>query len=108
MYLIYFYVPKESAKGVKSAMFEAGAGRIGEYIECSWECEGVGQFRALSGANPAIGKIGELERVVELKVEMVCQEESIKEVIEAMKRSHPYEEVAYGVIPILTEESIRD
>ena len=102
MYQIYFYVPKESAQEVKEAMFKAGAGKIGDYAECSWECEGTGQFRALTGANPAIGKVGKLERVTEIKVEMVCSRENIKDVVKALLNSHPYEEVAYGVFKILT------
>ena len=106
MYQIYFYVPKESAKRVKEAMFKAGAGKIGDYAECSWECEGTGQFRALSGANPTIGKVGQLERVTELKVEMVCSRENIKDVVEALLNSHPYEEVAYGVIEILIDNTL--
>jgi len=106
MYQIYFYVPKESAEQVKEAMFKAGAGKIGDYAECSWECEGTGQFRALNGANPAIGRVGALERVTELKVEMVCSKENIKGAIKAMLDSHPYEEVAYGVNEILLLDTL--
>lgn len=106
MYQIYFYAPKESVEDIKEAMFKAGTGKIGKYTECSWECEGAGQFRALSGANPAIGKVGDIERVAELKVEMVCAKEYLKDVIKAMLDSHPYEEVAYGVIAILAQENL--
>ena len=104
MYQIYFYVPKENAEEVKNAMFDAGAGKIGEYQKCSWQVEGVGQFEPLTGANPFIGSINKLEKVSEYRVEMVCEKRFIKEVIKAMKEAHPYEEVAYGVVEILTVE----
>ena len=65
LYQIYFYVPKEDANRVKEAMFKARAGRIGDYEYCSWECEGVGQFRPKEGANPHIGKVDRLEFVKE-------------------------------------------
>lgn len=102
MYQIYFYVPKESLNKVKEAMFAAGAGQIGDYQKCAWQVEGVGQFMPKVGANPAIGEIDKLEEVVELRVEMVCKKEKIKEVVKAMLHNHPYEEVAYGILPILT------
>ena len=104
MYQIYFYVPKENVEEVKNAMFEAGAGRIGEYQKCSWQVEGVGQFEPLPGANPAIGNINKLEKVSEYRVEMVCEKRFLKNVLKAMKKTHPYEEVAYGVVKILTIE----
>ena len=104
MYQIYFYVPKENAEEVKNAMFEAGAGRIGEYQKCSWQVEGVGQFEPLPGANPVIGEINKLEKVLEYRVEMVCEKRFLKNVLNTMKKVHPYEEVAYGVVKILTIE----
>lgn len=106
MYQIYFYVPKESVEDVKEAMFQAGAGKIGNYQRCAWQVEGEGQFQPMEGANPAIGTIDILENVVEYRVEMVCQAKKIVEVLKAMQASHPYEEVAYGVVKILTLENI--
>ena len=102
MYQIYFYVPLESAERVKEAMFQAGAGKIGNYQKCSWQVKGQGQFEPLAGANPALGTIDTLEHVAEYRVEMVCQKENLKNVLEALLKSHPYEEVAYGVFKILT------
>ena len=97
MYKLSFYVPIEDSENVKKTVFLAGAGQIGCYGNCCWETMGVGQFRPLSGSNPAIGKIGEVERVKELKVEMVCSDENIKNAVEALKQAHPYEEPAYEV-----------
>ena len=81
-------------------MFQAGAGKIGNYDRCSFETIGSGQFRALLGATPAVGRVGELEIVRELKVEMVCEDAVIKEVIVALKKHHPYEVPAYDVIKL--------
>lgn len=101
MFQITFYVPENDAERVKLAMFGAGAGKIGNYSHCSFESKGLGQFLPLDGARPAIGKVGDIEQVIELKVEMVCAPEFIKEAIVALKSSHPYETPAYNVIEIL-------
>ncbi len=100
MYKLCFFVPLESAEKVKDAIFLTGAGRIGNYDRCSWEVEGTGQFRPLSGSDPHIGVVGELEKVRELKVELVCDDGVIKLALEALKASHPYEEPAYEVYKI--------
>ncbi len=98
MYHIAFYVPKTHAEKVKESMFNAGAGRIGNYEKCAFEYSGLGQFKPLPGATPFIGKEGELEVVEELKVEMVCKKENLTAAITALKNSHPYETPAYYVI----------
>ncbi len=97
MYKICFYVPNDFTEIVKEALFEAGAGKIGNYDQCSWQCTGRGQFRAMEGSKPFIGKQNKLEIVDEYKVELVCDEKSIKMAIKALKSSHPYEEPAYEV-----------
>jgi structural hemagglutinin/hemolysin toxin protein RtxA len=98
---ISFYVPVHYAEKVKAAMFQAGAGKIGKYDSCSFEVKGIGQFRPLPGSNPTIGSHFELKTVDELKVDMVCEEVIIHEVIDALKKSHPYETPAYYVIEVL-------
>lgn len=97
-YQIIFYVPKEYCEAVKEAMFKAGAGEIDNYKACSWQSLGEGQFQPMSGSNPFLGEKGRLEKVAEYKVEMFCQGDRIKEVIGAMKKAHPYEVPAYGVV----------
>ena len=97
MYKICVYVPEDSTENVKRALFDAGAGRIGNYDSCCWQTEGTGQFRPLQGSNPAIGSLNEVERVREVKVELVCEDRLVKQAIAAMKQSHPYEEPAYDV-----------
>ena len=90
-----FYVPKDHAETVKEAVFAAGAGKIGDYDKCCWCAEGTGQFRPLEGSDPFIGSKDEVERVPEVKVEMVCDDDAIDAVVEALKKAHPYETPAY-------------
>lgn len=100
MYKVCFFVPENAAERVKTAMFDAGAGKIGNYDRCSFETKGIGQFRALRGANPFIGKVGEVETVDELKIEMVCEDSNILDVVNALKNNHPYEMPAYDIIKL--------
>ena len=97
MYKLCFFVPEEHAESVKQALFRAGAGRIGDYDCCSWEAPGTGQFRPLAGSDPFIGHQGEIEKVPELKVEMVCVDDHIRAVVAALRQAHPYEEPAFDV-----------
>jgi hypothetical protein len=100
MLKIVVFIPKEFCEKVKEAMFKAGAGKFKNYDNCSFEIEGTGQFRPLKNSNPHLGRINSLERVTEMRVEMICSNECIKDVISAMKSAHPYEEVAYDVISL--------
>ena len=95
---IEFYVPESHLEPVKSAMFAAGAGRVGDYDSCAWQTLGQGQYRPLEGADPFQGDIGKVETEPEYKVEMVCREALIHAAISALRDAHPYEEVAYSVI----------
>lgn len=97
MYKIAFFVPASHLEKVKDALFNAGAGRIGNYDCCAWETKGVGQFRALEGSNPYIGEENKIEKVDEFKVEMVCDDALVEKAIAAMRLAHPYEEPAYDV-----------
>ncbi len=106
MYKLCFYVPLENAEEVKAAVFAAGAGRIGDYDSCCWQSEGVGQFRPLDGANPAVGEMSQVNTVAEAKIEMVCEALIIRTVVEAMIAAHPYEEPAYQIWPVLTLDGL--
>lgn len=96
MYKISFYVPMEAAEAVKSALFAAGAGRMGNYDCCSWQCLGAGQFRPLAGSAPAIGQQDELARLPELQVEMVCDDACLPATLAALFSAHPYETPAFA------------
>lgn len=100
MYKICFYVPDNAVEIVKNALFSAGAGRIGNYDSCCWQVSGSGQFRPLENSHPAIGQTGKVETVSEYRVEMVCEDNLIKSVVEALRESHPYEEPAYDVVKL--------
>ncbi|PMR67191.1 Nif3-like dinuclear metal center hexameric protein [Halomonas heilongjiangensis] len=97
MYKLAFYVPLEDAEAVKEAVFATGAGRIGDYEACCFQTAGTGQFRPLAGADPHIGRVGDLARVEELKVELVCDDALIREAVAALRAAHPYEEPAFDV-----------
>lgn len=101
MLKLTFYVPVDSAETVKNALFKVGVGKIGNYDQCSFETLGTGQFRPLNGANPHIGNVGIVEKISELRVEMVLDDNILKEAIVALKSSHPYETPAYDVIKCL-------
>jgi hypothetical protein len=97
MYKLSFFVPPSHVDVVKSAVFAAGAGRIGAYDCCSWQTLGQGQFRPLDGSQPFIGQAGEIEQVQEWKVELVVADDLIAQAVMALKQSHPYETPAYEV-----------
>ncbi len=101
-YQLIVYVPANDAEKLKNALFDAGAGRYAHYDRCSWESRGIGQFRPLEGANPAIGTHDVVEKVEEIKIETVCTAENLRNVLEALKSAHPYEEPAYGVMEMKT------
>lgn len=98
MYKFCFYVPETHLEIVKQAVFNAGGGRIGDYEHCCWQVLGQGQFRPGSQASPFIGQSGQLEKVPEYRVELVCADECIAAVVAALKQVHPYEEPAYDVV----------
>lgn len=97
MYKLVFYVPVDQLETVKNAVFAAGAGRIGDYEHCCWQVKGSGQFRPLVGSQPFLGTVDELEVVDEFRVEMVCEDELIRNALRALLSAHPYEEPAYDV-----------
>jgi len=89
------YVPATHAEALKTALFAAGAGKIGNYDCCCYQSSGSGQFRPLEGSQAFIGKQGKLEKVEEIKIELLCSEEKITEIIAALKEAHPYETPAF-------------
>ena len=101
MYKLTVFIPDNALEQVKSALFAAGAGTIGNYEHCCWQVQGTGQFRPLAGSNPHIGAHDRLEKVDEWRVEMVVATANIVKVIEALKQAHPYETPAYDVVEVL-------
>lgn len=91
-------MPETHLNIVKNAIFKAGAGIMGNYACCSWETSGTGQFRPMEGSNPFIGTLSKIEQVKECKVETICEEPVLNDIIKALKQSHPYELPAYQII----------
>ena len=100
LYQLCFYVPESHADVVKDALFAAGAGRIGNYDCCAWQTRGEGQFRPLPGSNAFIGQTLELERVPEMKVELVCDSRCLGAALDALREAHPYETPAFAYWPV--------
>jgi dinuclear metal center YbgI/SA1388 family protein len=94
------FVPVEHAQKVRSAIFDAGAGHIGNYDCCSYSVSGEGTFRANSEANPFVGDLNSLHAEPELRIETILPEFLSNRVVEAMVKAHPYEEVAYDLYPL--------
>lgn len=90
-------VPTADAAAVRAALFAAGAGELGDYRECSWTVTGAGQFRPLAGANPTLGSVGDLESVIEDRVEVIAPRSVRSRVLSALRAAHPYEEPAFDV-----------
>ncbi len=93
------FVPAREVDRVARAMTNAGAGVIGNYTQCSFRTEGIGTFQGNADASPALGQRGVVERVTESRVEMIVDRDRLPVVVEALRRAHPYEEVAYDVYP---------
>ena len=94
------FVPEEHAEKVRQAIFDQGAGQIGNYSECSFNSVGEGTFKAAEGTNPYVGKIGERHLEKEIKVEVVFHHWRESVVINALQQAHPYEEVAYDIFTL--------
>ena len=75
---------------------------IGDYERCSWYTKGTGTFLAREGADPTVGDVGEEEHVDEYRVEVVVPEEALAAAVDALRESHPYEEVAFDLYPLHT------
>ncbi|WP_438871246.1 Nif3-like dinuclear metal center hexameric protein [Rhodococcus pyridinivorans] len=93
-------VPSDAADTVRAGLFAAGAGALGNYRECCWSTTGTGQFRPVEGADPAVGSVGDLERVPEDRIEVIAPRRSRAAVLAALRDAHPYEEPAFDIIEL--------
>lgn len=96
--VLVFYVPVADTESVMEALFQVGAGRIGDYDRSAFVMQGRGQFRPLAGADPTIGRVGELEYVTENRVEMTFRTSLREIVVRTLREAHPYEEPAFHVL----------
>ena len=101
MLKLIYYVPESHLETTKTAIFQAGAGGIGDYEACAWQVKGIGQFKPKANAQPFIGQIDQLETLEEWRVETIVPENLAKQVKQALILSHPYEEPAFEFFQIL-------
>ena len=94
---IITYCPADKADEVRSAMFSAGAGGIGNYDDCSYNLEGVGTYKGRAGTNPYAGTTGEAHQEKETRIEVIAPNHKVNTVVRDLISAHPYEEVAYDV-----------
>jgi dinuclear metal center YbgI/SA1388 family protein len=105
LYKLYTYVPEKDFASLRDALFQAGLGQIGEYSECSFAIPGSGSFRPSKNANPVIGNAGgSREELKEIKLEVLVPEHLKRVAVAALKKHHPYEEVAYELIALENED----
>ena len=97
---IVITVPETDADGVREAMGRAGAGKVGDYSYCSYSVKGIGRFIPNKGAAPYLGKEGVLEEVIEERIETVCCRAVLEQVLEEIKKAHPYEETVIDIYPV--------
>lgn len=100
LYHLYIYVPVTNAEKLRNALFDVGAGSIGNYKSCSYNLEGYGTFLPTENTNPFIGKKNKLHFEKETKIEVVITEDKKEQILKAMYANHPYEEVAYGILKL--------
>lgn len=94
------HTPESHAEAVRAAMTEAGAGAIGDYDSCTFNVSGEGTFRAKPGAQPYVGQIDQLHREPEIRTESVVPTYRVAAVVTAIRKVHPYEEIAYDITPL--------
>lgn len=100
LYKFVVFVPETHVQDITNALANKGAGHLGDYSNCTFQTKGVGTFKPLSGANPFIGEVNKVEHVDEVKVEAIVQESILQNVVDGVIKAHPYEEVAYDIVPL--------
>lgn len=106
MFKIVTFVPIKDAEKVRVAMGDAGAGVLGNYTHASFSVRGVGRFLPGSGAKPTIGEVGKMEEVEEVRIEVICEKEKVKEVVAAVRKAHPYEEIPLEIYKLVGENEL--
>lgn len=96
-YKVVVTVPEDEADKLREAIGNAGGGKVGNYNHCSFSVKGTGRFLPVDGANPTIGQVGRVEEVAEERIEITCDSECVKAVVEAIRETHSYEEPAIDI-----------
>ena len=103
---IAIYAPVDHADEVRRVLGEKGAGKIGNYDFCSFSVRGIGRFRPGKGSDPFSGEQGKIGCLEEERIETVCPRKIARDVIEAVRNVHPYDEMAFDVYPLVNHEFI--
>jgi len=98
---IVVFTPTDHADKIRGVLADSGAGHIGNYDCCSFSTKGTGRYRGLEGTKPYIGESGKIESADEEKIETICLIEKAQEIVDKVKKIHPYEEPAIDVYPLL-------
>jgi len=101
---IVVYVDLNHANQIRAALAAAGAGQIGEYDHCSFTVKGKGRYCGSAKSKPTIGQPETLETIEEERIETICPESKVHQVIEALKKAHPYDEPALDIYPLLKDQ----
>lgn len=101
---IVVFVPASHVDKLTFSMASAGAGKIGNYTACSFRIKGIGIFKGGAGTNPFAGTKQKFEMVEEIRLEMICDNESLNRTIDSMLANHPYEKAAYEIYPVLVRD----
>jgi dinuclear metal center YbgI/SA1388 family protein len=99
-YKLVTFVPEDAVEKVSGALFDAGAGRIGDYSQCSFRSPGTGTFFGEEGTSPTVGQTGKLERTSEIRLETVLPIARLPQALKALQDSHPYEEPAFDLVQL--------
>jgi len=105
-YKLVVFLPQGHEDEIRDSLARAGAGWIGNYSHCTFQAPGTGTFKPLPGTDPFVGKVGQVEKVSEYRLETIVPEDRLKAAVKAMKEAHPYEEVAYDVYPLAEPEKL--
>lgn len=106
LFKLVTFIPTDYLETVRTAIFEAGAGHIGDYDCCSYSVSGEGTFRASENANPFVGEKGTLHTEPEKRFETIFPKHLEKKVIQALLKAHPYEEVAFDIYPVTNKNPL--
>jgi hypothetical protein len=97
------FVPETHADLIREAMGQAGAGAVGHYKYCTFSVKGIGRYMPQKGAHPKIGKVGNLEKVKEERIETVFFKKDLAKIIKAIKKVHPYEKTEFNIYPLVLD-----
>jgi hypothetical protein len=98
---LVIFVPLTHTDIVRKAIGDAGAGLLGNYKHCTFSTRGIGRYIPVEGAHPFIGEVGKMEEVEEERIETVCYKKDLERIITAIKKVHPYEEIALDIYPLV-------